>query len=156
MRFVIQKVKYAKLYINNDLYSSTGKGLLSYVGIGENDTEKDIKWMVDKMLGLRIFEENPDGEMTGKMNFSVKDNNFDIMMVSQFTLFGDARKGNRPSFTKAASIEKGKELYLKTVDYAIKSYNKDRIKTGVFQAYMEVEYINDGPITILLDSEKKF
>lgn len=151
MRLVIQRVKYCKVKIDSKTYSETDKGLLCYVGVSKNDTEKDIKWAMDKMLGLRIFEDSE-----GKMNRSVEDTNGDIMLVSQFTLFGDARKGRRPGFSDAAPIEEGKELFDKTVLYAKSKYGDDKVKSGKFQAMMDVEYINEGPVTILVDSEKKF
>ncbi len=156
MRMVIQRVKYCKLFIEGNIYSSINKGIICYVGVSKNDSEKDVKWCIDKAIAVRIFEEDDIGNNTGKMNYSVKDLGLELMLVSQFTLFGDARKGTRPSYSNAAPIEKGKELYNKTVDYTKLIYDKDKIKTGRFQAYMDIEYINDGPVTILIDSEKKF
>lgn len=151
MRLVIQKVKYAKVLIKNELHSKIKNGLIAYTGVSKQDTENDIKWAMDKLLGLRIFEDN-----NNKMNLSVKDVNGEIMIVSQFTLYGDARKGKRPSFTEAAPIEQGKKMYLNAVEYLKTKYKPEMIKTGVYQAMMNIEYVNEGPVTILIDSEKKF
>jgi D-aminoacyl-tRNA deacylase len=151
MRLVIQRVKHCKVIIDSKVFSETNKGLLCYVGVSKNDTEKDIKWAIDKMLGLRIFEDNDN-----KMNLSVKDTKGEVMLVSQFTLFGDVRKGKRPGFSDAAPIEMGKELFEDTVKYTKTQYGEDNVKCGKFQAMMEVEYINEGPVTILVDSEKNF
>ena len=150
MRLVVQRVKYCKIHIDAKMFSSINKGLLCYIGISKDDTIDDAKWLIDKAIGLRIFEHN------GKMNLSVKDIDGELMLVSQFTLLGDVRKGKRPSFTDAAPIEMGKQLYESTVEYAQLVYDKHKIKTGLFQAMMDVEYINDGPVTILIDSKKKF
>ncbi len=151
MRLVIQRVSQAQVEVEGRICGSIQRGYLVFFGVGKEDTKAHVDKYMEKMANLRIMEDEE-----GKTNQSLKDVGGSVLLVSQFTLYANCKKGNRPSFTKAASIEKGKELYLKTVDYAVKSYDKDRIKTGVFQAHMEVEYINDGPITILLDSEKKF
>jgi D-tyrosyl-tRNA(Tyr) deacylase len=131
---------------------STGaieKGLLVYLGVGRADSERDVHFLCDKILNLRIF---PDEG--GKMNLSVKDTGGGLMVVSQFTLYGDAREGRRPSYIEAADPEKAHALY----QQALKLFRESGIPvaSGEFQASMEVSYTNMGPVTILLDSEKKF
>ena len=128
---------------------SIARGLLVYLGVGRNDTEKDAKTLSDKIATLRIF---PDDQ--NKMNLSVKDVSGEILVVSQFTLFGDAREGRRPSYTEAAPPERAKDLYELVVRHL--SEAGFRVATGEFQAMMEVSCINEGPVTILLDSEKRF
>lgn len=149
MRAVIQRVKRASVYVNGDLISSISRGLLVLLGVSECDTETDAKYLAEKTIGLRIFE-----DPTEKMNLSVSDVNGEIMVISQFTLYGDCRKGRRPSFTSAAQPAKAEELY----NYYISVLSDMGItpKTGIFQACMQVELINDGPVTILLDSKKTF
>lgn len=151
MRTVIQRVKFCNIYIESKLYSSIGKGLICYIAVSKNDTMNDIKWIINKIIGLRIIEDEK-----GKMNLSISDVNSELMLVSQFTLYGDARKGKRPSYSNAACIKSGKKLFEEAVDYAKLIYDKDKVKSGLFQAMMDIEYINTGPVTILLDSEKKF
>ena len=124
-------------------------GSWSYWQVGQDDGERDIIWMVDKLVGLRIFEDDD-----GKMNRSVKDVDGDILMVSQFTLYGDCRSGKRPSFMTAASPERAKVLFEQVIA-EIRSRGL-KVETGMFQAEMDVELINNGPVTLLLDSEKKF
>lgn len=149
MRAVIQRVKKASVYVNGKLISSISRGLLVLLGVSEDDTETDAKYLAEKTLGLRIFEDDAE-----KMNLSVCDVNGEIMVISQFTLYGDCRKGRRPSFTSAAQPAKAEELY----NYYISVLTEMGIipKTGIFQAYMQVELTNDGPVTILLDSKKTF
>ncbi len=149
MRAVIQRVKKASVYVNDNLISSISKGLLVLLGVSEDDTETDAKYLAEKTIGLRIFEDSAE-----KMNLSVSDVNGEIMVISQFTLYGDCRKGRRPSFTTAAQPIKAEELY----NYYISLLSDMGIKpkTGIFQAYMQVELTNDGPVTILLDSKKTF
>ena len=125
------------------------QGLLVYLGVGRNDTERDAQVLRDKVLNLRIF---PDEN--GKMNLSVRDTGGSVMVVSQFTLFGDAREGRRPSYTEAAEPEKARALYQAAVDLFRASGTATAC--GEFQASMEVTYTNMGPVTILLDSEKRF
>jgi D-aminoacyl-tRNA deacylase len=149
MRAVIQLVKQASVRVNDELISSINNGLLVLLGISEKDTEKDAQYMLNKIIGLRIFADNKD-----KMNLSVKDVNGEIMIVSQFTLYGDCRKGKRPSYSKAASPAKARKLY----EYFLTELAREQIETatGIFKEMMEVSLINNGPVTIMLDSEKNF
>lgn len=147
MRAIIQRVKKANLYIDDNLYSNIGQGLLVFLAVKETDTENDLNYMIKKTLGLRIFEDDQN-----KMNLSIKDVEGEIMIVSQFTLYGDARKGNRPSFIESAKGDFAVSYYERFVD-AIKQ-EISNTQTGVFGADMQIELINDGPVTIQLDSEK--
>lgn len=149
MRAVVQRVSEARVEVDGRIVGSIERGLLVLLGVGKDDTERDCEWMVDKVSGLRIFEDEG-----GKMNLSVGDVGGAILVVSQFTLYGDCRRGKRPSFTDAAPPEKGKELY----DLFVELLRKKgiRVETGVFGAHMHVHLVNDGPVTILLDSSKLF
>lgn len=129
--------------------SAIGPGALVLLGVGKNDTEKDVSYMAGKLAGLRVF---PDEE--GKMNLSLLDVSGEVLVVSQFTLYGDVKKGKRPGFDQAAPPEKGEHLYLKVVEELQRMGLT--VKTGVFGAYMQVELVNDGPVTILISSEKEF
>lgn len=147
MRAIIQRVTRSNLYINNKLYSSINKGMLVLLAIEKNDECEDLEYIAKKTLGLRIFSDSED-----KMNLSIKDIDGEIMIVSQFTLYGDARKGNRPSFTNSADPKKAEYFYEKFID-KIKE-NIKIVETGVFGADMQIEFVNDGPVTIQLDSSK--
>jgi D-tyrosyl-tRNA(Tyr) deacylase len=149
MRGVVQRVNYAKLSIDNKLYSEISKGLIVYLGIGKDDTAKDIQYLSDKILNLRIFEDSDE-----KLNLSLLDIKGDLLIVSQFTLYGDCRKGRRPSFDSAAKPQDAKVLYEQFVDECTKFI--PNTKTGVFQANMTIDYANDGPVTMILDSTKLF
>jgi len=149
MRSVVQRVKRASVTVKGETVGRISVGLLVLLAVGKDDEESDIIWMVDKLVGLRIFE---DAE--GRMNRSVQDVGGDILMVSQFTLYGDCRSGKRPSFTTAAPLERAKALFERSVE-ELRSRGV-KVETGVFQAEMDVELVNDGPVTLLLDSEKKF
>lgn len=149
MRSVVQRVKRASVIVNGQNVGEISAGLLILLAVGQEDQEDDLTWMVDKLVGLRIFEDDE-----GKMNRSVKDMGGEILIVSQFTLYGDCRSGKRPSFTSAAPPEQAKALYERTVE-GIRSHGL-KVETGIFQAQMDVELINDGPVTLLLDSKKKF
>jgi len=149
MRGVVQRVKSASVTVDNEIIGSIGHGILLLISIEDNDDEKDLEYTCDKVANLRIFEDEDD-----KMNKSLLDVEGSILVVSQFTLHGDARKGRRPSFISAARPEKAIPLYEKFIQNM-----KDKgIKTsaGKFGADMQVELINDGPVTILLDSKKTF
>ena len=149
MRAVIQRVSCASVSIEGKTVSSISKGLLVLLGIGENDDNSDAVYLAEKTVGLRIFEDDE-----GRMNLSVSDINGEILVISQFTLYGDCRKGRRPSFIDAARPEKAIPLYEAYVSALTNTGLK--VGTGVFQADMKVELINDGPVTILLDSKKSF
>lgn len=149
MRAVIQRVKSAGVTIRENRVAAIGLGLVVLLGIGADDTEKDAVYIAEKTVNLRIFEDEDN-----KMNRSLLDIKGELLVVSQFTLYGDCRKGRRPSFTSAASPEKGNELYNYFVNIA-KDFGIP-IKTGIFQEEMLVEISNDGPVTILLDSQKTF
>ena len=149
MRAVVQRVEQASVRVNGQVVGEIGCGLLVLLGISKSDRESDADYLVDKIIGLRIFEDEQ-----GKMNRSVGEVSGAILMVSQFTLYGDVRRGKRPSFDEAARPEEARRLY----EYAVKKIRDAglRCETGEFQAMMKVSLINDGPVTILLDSEKKF
>lgn len=149
MRAVVQRVSRAQVTVADELTGAVNKGLLVLVGVTEDDTEKDAQYLADKVTGLRIFEDE-----NGKMNLSVKDVGGEILSVSQFTLYGDCRKGKRPSFDKAARPEAANLLYEKFNELC--RQQGVQVETGVFRSHMQVELVNDGPVTILLDSSKLF
>ena len=149
MRAVVQRVDKADVTVDGQITGSVQKGLLVLLGVAEGDTEKDLQYMVDKVTGLRIFEDDAD-----KMNLSVKDVGGELLVVSQFTLCGDARKGKRPSFDKAAKPELANTYYEKFVEMC--RAQGLHVETGVFRAHMLVGLVNNGPVTILLDSTKLF
>lgn len=149
MRAVIQRVDTASVTVNGEITGEIGKGILVLLGVGENDSETDIDYMVNKISGLRIF---PDSD--GKMNRSVLDDNLDVLVVSQFTLYGSVKKGFRPSFISAADPKKGEEYYELFCD-KFESLGC-KVEKGIFGAMMSVNLTNDGPVTILIDSEKAF
>jgi D-aminoacyl-tRNA deacylase len=145
MRAVVQRVLEASVTVAGERVAQMGPGLLVLLGVGKGDTEADVAWMADKLAGLRIFE---DAE--GKMNLSLLDTHRALIVVSQFTLYGDARKGRRPSFIDAAEPELANRLY-----QAVNTRLRDAglsVGTGVFRADMKVGLVNDGPVTLLLDS----
>lgn len=144
MKCVLQRVKKASVTIENKLYSEIKQGILVLACVEKEDTEEKIEWMSNKIVNLRIFEDE-----TGKMNKSVKDIEGELLVVSQFTLAGDCKKGTRPSFDKAEKPEIAKQMYEKMIN-KLKSLNIET-KTGVFQAMMDIELINDGPVTIILE-----
>lgn len=147
MRAIIQKVTRASVTVENELISEIGNGYMVLLAIKETDDKDDLSYIKRKISNLRIFEDTE-----GKMNLSLKDTGGEILLVSQFTLYGDARKGNRPSFTESAGLEKANDYYEKLRDELIdEGFN---VKTGKFQAHMEVSLVNDGPVTIILDSER--
>jgi D-tyrosyl-tRNA(Tyr) deacylase len=149
MRCVIQRVSQATVKVNEKVVGEIRTGLLALIGIGTEDNEQDIEWLAEKIIGLRVFEDKE-----GKMNLSLSDIQGEILLVSQFTLFGDCRKGKRPSFSDAASPEIAKTLFEKLV--AVLRSKGQKVETGEFQANMEVMLVNQGPVTILLDSKKNF
>jgi D-tyrosyl-tRNA(Tyr) deacylase len=145
MRAVLQRVLRASVRVDGEVVASIGKGLLVLLGIGKNDQEEDIHWMTDKLIHLRIFE-----DQQGKMNHSLSEIGGEILLVSQFTLYGDCRKGRRPNFEEAAPVEKARFLYERMLE-TLKRKGV-LVQSGVFQAKMEVELVNDGPVTLLLET----
>ena len=150
MRAVIQRVKSAKVIVDGQVVSQISKGLLVFVGIGINDTSNSADYLAKKIVDLRIFEDS-----TGKMNLSLKDINGELLVVSQFTLYGDCRKGRRPSFSGSAKPEIAHAIYNYLIDKFC-SFGISKVESGIFAAHMDVVLVNDGPVTILLDSDKIF
>ncbi len=149
MRAVLQRVSSASVTVDGEIIDKIDKGLLVLLGVSDDDNQDDLKYMAEKIIGLRIFEDNDE-----KMNLSVEDVKGEILVVSQFTLFGDCRKGRRPNFTSA-----GKPDYAEAVYEDFIKYIEDKgikVGHGIFGADMKVQLINDGPVTILLDSKKLF
>lgn len=148
MKAVIQRVSESHVKVDGNIVGEIRKGLMLLVGIDENDTEADADWLVQKILNLRIF-----GDEDGKLNLSVQDIKGEILCISQFTLIADYKKGNRPSFIKAAKPDKAIPLF----DYFREEISKSGLKTesGIFGAGMKVSLINDGPVTIVMDSVTK-
>jgi len=146
MKAVIQRVKKAKVLVNKKVVTQIASGFLVFLGIAHNDTEKELDWLVKKIVNLRIMSDEQ-----GKMNKSLKETDGEMLLVSQFTLYGDCTKGNRPSFVKAAEPKKAERLYnlfiSKTKSLGVK------VKSGIFKAMMEVELVNDGPVTLIVDRE---
>ena len=149
MRAVVQRVRGCSVHVDGRLTGEITEGLLVYLGVGRTDTDRDLKYLCDKILNLRIFTDE-----AGKMNLSVLDTRGGIMVVSQFTLYGDAREGRRPSYTDAADPQTARARYEQALK--ILAQSGLTVASGEFQAKMEVAYTNMGPITILLDSEKRF
>lgn len=149
MRAVVQRVKKAKVEVNEEITGEINSGLLVFLGIGKEDSRKDADYLLEKIINLRIFEDDQE-----RLSLSALDLNKDLMLVSQFTLFGDCRQGRRPSFFEAAPPAEAEKLYNYMVEEAEKSELK--IATGEFQAMMDVSLVNDGPVTILVDSKKNF
>lgn len=151
MRIVIQRVKNVSLTADGVFVDRMEKGLYALVGIKEGDDEESVmRYMTDKLVNLRIFEDE-----NGKMNLSVKDIGGEIFLVSNFTLYGDCRHGRRPSYSSGASPDLARAIYDRFVEY-VKANGDVPVHTGVFQAYMEIDAAMDGPVTLLLDSEKEF
>jgi D-tyrosyl-tRNA(Tyr) deacylase len=148
VRAVIQRVKKAKVTVDNNIVGSINQGFVVLLGVTHEDTLEDIKYLAEKIINLRIFEDEQ-----GKLNLSLVDIQGEILSVSQFTLYADCRKGRRPSFTNAAPPEMANNLYLEFNNYLRELGIK--VATGVFQAHMDVELVNNGPVTIILDSKIK-
>jgi D-aminoacyl-tRNA deacylase len=149
LRAVIQRVTHASLVIEGEVFSEIDKGFLVLLGIEENDTEEDIKWLTSKIIGMRIMD---DGE--GKMNLALSDINGHMMIVSQFTLFASTKKGNRPSFLQSAKPDKAIPLYESFVA-EVRNNFPNKVATGSFGADMKISLLNDGPVTIIIDSKNK-
>ena len=144
MRFVIQRVTKSEVKVDGETLGKIGKGFMVLIGVSDSDTKEIADKMVKKMLGLRIFEDE-----NGKTNLSLKDVNGELLLISQFTLYADCRKGNRPSFINAGAPDMAKALY----EYMIEACRKEIpvVQTGIFGADMQVELLNDGPFTVVLD-----
>jgi len=147
MKAVVQRVAEASVTVGGEVVSNIGKGLLVLLGVATGDTAADADWIVRKVAQMRIFEDDAD-----RMNLSVEDVGGSVIVVSQFTLFGDCRRGNRPGFTEAAPPELAEALYAEVVAKLRERLGADRVGTGVFRTHMEVRLLNDGPVTILLDT----
>lgn len=149
MKLVIQRVSRASVEIGGQVKAEIAQGFMTLLGIEEQDTETDIEWLCKKMINLRVFSDEE-----GKMNLSLKDVKGEVLLISQFTLFASTKKGNRPSFTKAAKPDIAIPLYKKFIEVLAKDLNK-KVKTGEFGADMKVSLVNDGPVTIIIDSKEK-
>lgn len=145
MKVVLQRAKNASVVVNKKEVGAITFGLVLLVGIHEEDTEEELKWICDKILKMRIFDDKD-----GKMNLSVQDVDGEILVISQFTLYGDATKGNRPSYIEAAGPEKAEKLYEEMIRYFERN-SELNIESGSFGAYMDVKLTNDGPVTIVLE-----
>lgn len=150
MRIVLQRVKYARVKIDGNIAGEIENGIVALVGINSGDNQEVYKKMLDKIVKLRIFNDSED-----KMNLSISDLNYGLLLIPNFTIYADARKGTRPSFAMGAKPQEAEAVFNEMVAFAQNNY---AIKTasGVFQADMAVELLNDGPVTILLDSDKLF
>lgn len=149
MRAVIQRVRNASVEVEGESVANIGKGIMVLVGFLSDDDRETYTYMLDKMINLRIFEDEAD-----KMNLSVKDVDGEILIVPNFTLYGDCRKGRRPSYSGAAKPDEARSIFEAFVKAAEDKYPK--VQKGIFQADMKVSLLNDGPVTLLLDSEKAF
>ena len=147
MSAVVQRVAKGSVEVEGSVVGSIGKGLMVLLGVSEKDAMEDVQYMADKILNLRVFDDEE-----GKMNFSLLDVQGELLLVSQFTLYGDCRKGRRPNYMAAAKPDKADELYNELVKLC-RGQNV-KTETGVFQADMQVNIINDGPVTLIIDSEK--
>jgi D-tyrosyl-tRNA(Tyr) deacylase len=151
MRALVQRVSEGSVTIEEPKhFASIGKGMVILLGVKEGDTIEDVNFVADKCCNLRIFE---DGQ--GKMNLSVKDIDGEALVISQFTLYGDTRRGNRPSFSDAAKPETANDLYEKFIDRMKFNLGESKVKSGVFAAMMLVKIYNDGPVTLLVESKEK-
>ena len=147
MKFVIQRVRHAKVKVNEEIVGQINKGFLVLIGICQTDTSEIADKMIKKLVNMRIFE-----DQNGKTNLSLGDVKGELLLISQFTLYADCHKGNRPSFVHAGAPDMAKELYEYIIDCC--SQNIPRVEKGIFGAHMEVSLLNDGPFTIVLDSEE--
>ena len=149
MKIVIQRVNSAELFVENKFYSKIGFGLMVLVAISKEDKQEDINWIANKLVNLRIFNDE-----NNQMNLSVTDVEGDLMIVSQFTLYASTKKGNRPSFIRSADGKFAEKVYLDFIDMLNRIY-KFNVKTGKFGTYMNIVLNNDGPVTIVIDSKSK-
>ena len=151
MRALVQRVSEAGVYIEKENYTAEiSKGMVILLGIKGDDSEEDVIFVADKCSNLRIFEDENE-----KMNLSLKSIDGEVLIISQFTLYGDAQKGNRPSFIEAARPETAIPLYNKFIERLKMNVGEDKIKTGIFGAMMKIKIINDGPVTIIVESKKQ-
>ena len=150
MRAVLQRVQKGSVTVEGKIIGEIGRWIMVLFGMMESDDKKVIEYMLDKVINMRIFEDE-----AGKMNLSLLDIKGELLIVPNFTLYGDARKGRRPGYSSGASPQKARDIFEQLVEYA-KTLPIQKVATGEFQADMKVEIINDGPVTILLDSEKNF
>ena len=148
MRACVQRVTSAKVVVDAKIVGAIGRGLLVLLGVAADDDDGDLRWLVDKVVGLRVFEDDE-----GKMNLGLEEVGGEMLVVSQFTLLGDCRKGRRPSFTAAAPPEMAEQMYERFVEEA--RGLGVRVATGVFRAHMQVELVNDGPVTLVIDSAER-
>ena len=150
MRAVLQRVQKGSVTVEGKIIGEIGRGIMVLFGMMESDDKKVIEYMLDKVINMRIFEDE-----AGKMNLSLLDIKGELLIIPNFTLYGDARKGTRPGYSSGASPQKARDIFEQLVEYA-KTLPIQKVATGEFQADMKVEIINDGPVTILLASEKNF
>lgn len=148
MRAVLQRVRCAQVFVDGEVKGKIGAGLLALVAVHRDDQASDVSWMRRKLINLRVFDDSE-----GKLNLSISQVGGEILAVSQFTLYGDCRKGNRPSYTRSAGPGKARELYRQLVE-DLRAAGVP-VQTGVFQASMQVELVNDGPVTLMLDSRER-
>lgn len=146
VRVLIQRVSRARVAVGQDIVGEIGRGLCVFLGVGKQDNEQNADFFADKVRNLRVFDDEQ-----GKMNRSVADIGGEVLLVSQFTLYGDCRKGNRPSFTDAAPAEQAEQLYRRVAERLREAGLK--VATGRFQAHMQVSLVNDGPVTLVLEKE---
>lgn len=149
MRAVVQRVEKASVETDGRIVSSIGRGILVFIGITSDDSERDMQYIVDKTLNLRIFEDEQ-----GIMNRSLLEEDLEALVVSQFTLYGDTRKGRRPSYNRAGNPDDARKLFSRLEEYYLQTW--DKVAFGEFQAMMKVDLVNDGPVTLLVDSRKEF
>jgi D-aminoacyl-tRNA deacylase len=149
MRALIQRVKEASVTVNGTIHNRIGSGLLIFLGVAHTDTESDAQYLARRCADLRIFEDT-----LGKMNLSIHTIAGEALVVSQFTLYADTRRGNRPSFTDAASPTLAEHLYESFIKYLRQTLGSEHVKEGVFRAMMDIQLVNDGPVTILIESKE--
>ncbi|MEX1136066.1 MAG: D-aminoacyl-tRNA deacylase [Balneolales bacterium] len=149
MKVVVQRVSQASVKVDHEITGKIGKGLLLLVAVHKNDDTEEMKWVADKIAKLRVFEDEE-----GKMNKSVLDISGELLVVSQFTLYGEVKKGTRPSFIESAQPEKAEDLYDEMIQYWENNYGID-VETGRFAAMMDVSLVNDGPVTLIIEKNKK-
>ena len=145
MKIIIQRINFAEIFVNNKFKGKIQKGIVAYIGVANGDCEKDIDFCIDKLINLRIFDDE-----NGKLNLSVKDIKGELLIVSNFTIYGNTKKGRRPDYLNSAPAEKAKKIY----DLFIEKLAESDVpfKTGEFQEYMEIQSINDGPINLIIES----